>query len=149
MQGLNSVTFMGNLTKDPVVRFTPGGTAVTNLSIASNKTYKDKNGNKQEKVTYVDVTFWGKTGEVIAQYHVKGDPILVMGEIENQSWEKDGQKHYKNVIRGNEFRFLPKQRQSNNEVAYEEESHNTDSEPTDADLDNDRQGDDVADDIPL
>lgn len=103
---LNVCTVGGTLTRDPEVRHTASGTAVVNFAIAINKNWTDQNGVKQEKVTFVDIKFWGRQAEVIGEYFGKGGRICVMGELETESWEdQNGQKRSKQVINGRTFSF--------------------------------------------
>jgi single-strand DNA-binding protein len=79
MASFNKVILLGNLTRDPEVRYTPKGSAVTDLGIAVNRQYTLENGEKREEVTFVDVTFWGRTAEVAGEYLKKGRPIFIEG----------------------------------------------------------------------
>jgi single-strand DNA-binding protein len=90
---LNKVFLMGNLTRDPELRYIPSGTAVANFSLAINRAYKDAGGEKKEEVSYVRVVVWGKMAEVCGEYLTKGRPVLVEGRLKSRSWEaQDGQK---------------------------------------------------------
>lgn len=95
MASYNRVILMGNLTRDVQVRYTPGGTAVAEIGIAVNDKRKGQNGEWIDEVTFVDVTFWGRTAEVAGEYLGKGSPVFVEGRLKLDRWEKDGQKHYK------------------------------------------------------
>lgn len=83
----NKVIIMGNLTRDPEVRTLPSGNSVARLAVAVNRTYNDKDGNKKEEVTYVDVDAFGKQAEVIGKFFTKGKPILVEGRLKLDQWE--------------------------------------------------------------
>ncbi len=87
MASFNKVILLGNLTRDPEVRYTPKGTAVTDLGLAVNRTYTADNGEKREEVTFVDVTFWGRTAEVAGEYLKKGRPVFVEGRLQLDSWD--------------------------------------------------------------
>ena len=90
---LNKVFLMGNLTRDPELRYVPSGTAVANFSLAINRPYKDTTGEKKEEVSFVRVVVWGKMAEVCGEYLTKGRPVLVEGRLKSRSWEaQDGQK---------------------------------------------------------
>lgn len=90
---LNKVFLMGNLTRDPELRYIPSGTAVANFSLAINRPYKDAAGEKKEEVSYVRVVVWGKMAEICGEYLTKGRPVLVEGRLKSRSWEaQDGQK---------------------------------------------------------
>jgi len=96
---LNKATIIGNLTRDPELKNLPSGSAVANFSVATNRTWKDKeSGQKKEDVEFHNVVAFGKTAELIAQYVHKGDQIYIEGRIQTRSWEKDGQKHYRTEI---------------------------------------------------
>ena len=109
MASFNKVVLMGNLTRDPEVRSTPGGQTVTEIGLACNRTYTvgGPGGEKREEVTFVDVSFWGRAGELIAQYLHKGDPIFVEGRLTFRQWEsKDGGKRSKLSVTGENFQFI-------------------------------------------
>ena len=109
MSSFNKVILMGNLTRDPEVRSTPSGQSVTAFGIASNRTYTvgGPGGEKKEEVTFVDVDFWGRRGEVVAQYLKKGDPIFVEGRLTYRQWEdKDGNKRNKLSVTAENFEFI-------------------------------------------
>jgi single-strand DNA-binding protein len=107
MPNLNKVMLMGNLTRDPEVRYTPKGMAVTDVGMAVNRRYKVEN-EVREEVTFVDITFWGKQAEVIGQWMKKGRPLYVEGRLQLDSWDdkQTGKKQYKLRIVGEEFQFL-------------------------------------------
>src|SRR5947208_9510646 len=94
MASFNKVILLGNLTRDPEVRYTPKGTAVADLGLGVNRTYTADNGEKREEVTFVDVTFWGRTAEVAGEYLKKGRPVFVEGRLQLDSWDDktSGQK---------------------------------------------------------
>lgn len=109
MASFNKVILLGNLTRDPEVRSLPSGQAVTELGIACNRTFSvgGAGGERREEVTFVDVSFWGKAGELIAQYLRKGDPIFVEGRLTFRQWEaKDGGKRSKLSVTGENFQFV-------------------------------------------
>lgn len=98
MASFNKVIIMGNLTRDPQVRYTPSGTAVSDLGLAVNRTWFDKQSNsKKEEVTFVDVTLWGRQAEVAGEYLSKGRSVLIEGRLSLDQWDdKDsGQKRSK------------------------------------------------------
>lgn len=112
MSSYNKVLLMGNLTRDPEVRTLPGGQAVTELGIASNRTYMaggqgGQGGEKKEEVTFVDISFWGRKGEVVAQYFKRGDPIFIEGRLNFRQWQnKEGEKRSKLSVVGENFEFI-------------------------------------------
>lgn len=88
MANLNKVMLIGNLTADPDVRTTPRGTPVTELRIAVNRVTNGPNeGERREEATYLDVTCWGRTGEIAAQYLAKGRPVFIEGRLQQDTWE--------------------------------------------------------------
>ncbi len=108
MANLNKVMLIGNLTRDPELRHTPKGTAVTELGLAINRVWFDDNKQKQEETTFVDVTFWGRQAESIQQYLSKGRPIFVEGRLQLDSWDdkETGKKRSKLRIIGESFQFI-------------------------------------------
>ena len=102
---LNEVNIIGNLTRDPELKALPTGTQVANFSVATNRTWKDKDGGKQEAVEYHNLVAFGRTAEVIAQYIKKGDQILVKGRLQTRTWDKDGVKQYRTEIIVDTFQF--------------------------------------------
>ncbi len=107
MASFNKVILMGNLTRDPELRVTPKGTAVCQIGVAVNQTYKDKDGNSREETTFVDVDVFGRQAEVIAKYMSKGRPILVEGRLKLDSWEtKEGDKRSKLKVVLENFQFV-------------------------------------------
>src|SRR6266516_7394292 len=97
MASFNKVILLGNLTRDPEVRYTPKGSAVCDLGIAVNRVYTTDSGEKREEATFVDVTFWGRTAEVAGEYLKKGRPVFIEGRLQLDSWEdkQSGQKRSK------------------------------------------------------
>ncbi|HEY3662780.1 MAG TPA: single-stranded DNA-binding protein [Chthoniobacterales bacterium] len=108
MANLNKVLLMGNLTRDPEVRYTPKGTAVAELGIAVNRVYSGENGEKREEVTFVDVTVWGRTAENVGEYLKKGRPVFIEGRLQLDSWEDktSGQKRNKLKVVADNVQFL-------------------------------------------
>ena len=94
MANLNKVLLLGNVTRDPEVRYTPKGSAVCDLGIAVNRAYTTDSGEKREEVTFVDVTLWGRTAEVASEYLKKGRPIFIEGRLQMDTWDdkQTGQK---------------------------------------------------------
>jgi single-strand DNA-binding protein len=104
---LNQATIIGNLTRDPELKKLPNGTDVANFSIATNESYKDKDGNKVESVQYHNCVAFGKPAELIALYMKKGSSLYVQGKLQTSSWDdKDsGKKMYKTEIVVRDFQF--------------------------------------------
>lgn len=93
MASLNKVFLIGNLTRDPELRYTAGGMAVANLGLATNRVYKGKDGEKKEETCFVRVVVWGRQAETCSQYLTKGSPLFVEGRLQSRSWEtEDKQK---------------------------------------------------------
>lgn len=105
-KSINQAILMGNLTRDPELRTTPGGQNVCSFSVAVNRSWQDQSGQTQEAVDYFDITAWGKLGELVNQYLSKGRKCLIMGRLSQRSWEKDGQKHSKVEVVANDVTFL-------------------------------------------
>jgi single-strand DNA-binding protein len=103
---LNKVLLMGNLTRDPEVKYTPKGTAVCDLGLAINDSYKAQDGTIKETVTYVDVEVWGRTAENCKQYLTKGRPVFIEGQLRLDQWEQEGQKRSKMKVRADRVQFL-------------------------------------------
>ncbi len=106
MASYNRVVLMGNLTRDIELRYTPGGTAVTDIGVAVNDRRKNSQGEWIEEVTFVDVTLWGRTAEVASEYLGKGSPIFLEGRLKLDSWEKEGQKHSKLKVVGERMQLI-------------------------------------------
>ena len=107
MASLNKVLLMGNLTRDPEVRYTPKGTAVGDLAIAINDSYKTQDGTIKETVTYVDIEVWGRQAETCKQYLTKGRPIFVEGQLRLDQWETpQGEKKRLLRVRADRVQFL-------------------------------------------
>jgi len=108
MASFNKVILMGNLTRDPELRYTPKGTAVARIGVAVNRVWKTETGETREEVTFVDVDAYGKTAETIAQYLKKGNPILVEGRLRLHTWEdkQTQQKQSKLRVDLETFKFV-------------------------------------------
>ena len=107
MASLNKVFLIGNLTRDPELRYTPAGVAVTNLGLAVNRRFRDKSGEVKEDVCFLTVTVWDKQAEACSQYLQKGSPIFVEGVLQSRSWEtSDGQKRSTIDVRAERVQFL-------------------------------------------
>jgi len=104
---LNKALLYGNLTRDPEVRALPSGQQVATFSIATNRSYKDKDGSQKEMTEYHNIVAFGRTAEVMGQYLKKGRPVFVEGRIQTRSWEADGKKNYRTEIVVDSFQFGP------------------------------------------
>jgi single-strand DNA-binding protein len=94
MANLNRVLLIGNLTRDPEVRYTPKGTPVTEIGLAVNRVYSGEDGEKKEETTFVDVTLWARQAEIAGQYLKKGRPVFIEGRLQLDTWDdkQTGQK---------------------------------------------------------
>lgn len=109
MASFNKVILMGNLTRDPQVRYTPRGSAVAEIGLAVNRTWFDKQSNsRKEEVTFIDVTLWGRDAEVAGEYLSKGRPVLIEGRLQLDSWDdkETGQKRSKLRVVGESMTML-------------------------------------------
>jgi single-strand DNA-binding protein len=107
MANLNKVLLMGNLTRDPEVKYTPKGTAVCDLGIAINDSYKAQDGTIKETVTYVEIEVWGRTAENCKQYLSKGRGVFIEGQLRLDQWETpQGEKKSKMKVRADRVQFL-------------------------------------------
>jgi single-strand DNA-binding protein len=107
MSTLNRVFLMGNLTRDPEVRYTPSGTAVGDLGLAINENYKNKAGETVESTVFVDVEVWARQAETCAEYLYKGSPVFVEGRLKLDQWTNpQGEKRSKLRVRADRVQFL-------------------------------------------
>jgi single-strand DNA-binding protein len=107
MSSFNKVILMGNLTRDPEVRYTPSGSAVTDLDMAINRRFKKSDGQSGEETCYVNrITVWGRQAENCGQYLKRGSSVLIEGRLRYEQWEKDGQKHNRLGVVAERVQFL-------------------------------------------
>lgn len=107
MYSLNRAELIGNLTRDPEMRYIPSGQAVTSFSIATNRRWKDKDGNNQEQTEFHDVVAWGKLAEIMTQILHKGNKVYVEGRLQTRQWDaQDGSKRSRTEIVVNDFVVL-------------------------------------------
>ncbi len=104
---LNKVLLYGNLTRDPELKALPGGQQVASFGIATNRTFKNKEGQQQEQTEFHNIVAFGRTAEVMGQYLKKGRPVFIEGRIQTRSWDKDGVKQYRTEIVVDTFQFGP------------------------------------------
>jgi|ERR1035437_4520847 single-strand DNA-binding protein len=109
MANLNKVLLIGNLTRDPEVRYTPKGTAVADIGLAINRIWNNEQNQRQEETTFVDITLWGRQAELAQQYLTKGRGVFIEGRLQMDTWEdkQSGQKRSKLKIVGENLQFLP------------------------------------------
>jgi len=107
MASYNRVLLMGNLTRNPEIRYTPSGTAVADLGLAINENFKNKAGETVEQTCFVDVVVWGRQAETSAEYLHKGSPVFVEGRLQLDQWEnQQGEKRSKLRVRADRVQFL-------------------------------------------
>lgn len=107
MPNLNKVMLIGNLTRDPELRFTSNNTAVAQLGLAINRQWKDDGGQKKEEVTFIDCEAWGRTAEVLNQYLRKGRPVYIEGRLKLDQWQdKEGNNRSKLKVVVESFQFI-------------------------------------------
>ena len=107
MANLNKVLLMGNITRDPELKYMPNQTAVCDVSLAVNRTWTGQDGVKKEEVTFVDCSCFGKTAEILSKYKKKGDPLFIEGRLKLDQWEaQDGSKRSKMRVIIENFQFL-------------------------------------------
>ncbi len=106
MATLNKVFLIGNLTKDPEVRYTPSGSAVSDVRMAVSRKFKLANGQEKEETCFVTVTVWGRQAETVGEYLRKGSPVFVEGRLKLDEWEKDGQKQSRLGVVAERVQFL-------------------------------------------
>ena len=116
MANLNKVFLAGNLTRDPEVRYTPTGTAVSDLGLAINDSFKTKTGELKESTTFVDVVVWGRQAETCGEYLAKGSPVLVEGRLQLEQWQtENGEKRSRLKVHADRVQFLGRPKGSKTE----------------------------------
>ena len=108
MASFNKVMIMGNLTRDPEIKYTPKGTAIADIGLAVNRNYTTDSGEKREEVTFIDVTLWGRVAEIVGEYCKKGRPLFVEGRLHLDTWDdkQTGQKRSKLKVVGENIQLL-------------------------------------------
>lgn len=104
---LNKALLYGNLTRDPEVRALPSGQQVATFAIATNRSFRNKEGQQQDQTEYHNIVAFGRTAEVMGQYLKKGRPVFIEGRIQTRSWDSEGQKKYRTEIVVDSFQFGP------------------------------------------
>ncbi|MDR0870578.1 MAG: single-stranded DNA-binding protein [Planctomycetaceae bacterium] len=102
----NRVILLGNLTRTPELRHIPNGTAVSDIGVAVNDRRKGPSGDWIDETTFVDITLWGRTAEIAAEYLTKGSPVLIEGRLKLDTWESDGQKRSKLKVIGEKMQLI-------------------------------------------
>ena len=107
MASLNKVLLIGNLTRDPELRYIPSGSAVASFTVATNRVYKSQSGEKKEEVSFIRVVVWGRMAEICGEYLKKGRPVFVEGRLQSRSWDgPDGQKRSATEVVALNVQFL-------------------------------------------
>lgn len=136
-RGVNKVILIGNLGDDPELRYTGSGTAVCNMSLATNETYTDSDGNEVQNTEWHDVVAWGRLGEICNEYLQKGSQVYFEGKLQTRSWEdRDDNTRYSTEVKAQEMMFLDSNRQG---ATADPEGFNQDRGSQEADLDQTRQ----------
>lgn len=157
MASVNKVIIVGHLGKDVELRYTAGGDAIANLSVATSESWKDKNtGEKKEQTEWHRCSCFGKLAEICGQYLKKGSQVYIEGSLRTRKWtDKDGQERYTTEIRGDEMKMLGSRQDggSRNDGGYSESQRNDPSPPAQRSAQgappNRRNFDDLGDDIPF
>jgi len=130
---LNKVILIGNLTRDPELRALPSGASVTSLGLATNRVWKDTNGEKKEDTQFHNVVVFGKQAETVAQYLKKGSSALIEGRLQTRSWEgQDGQKKYRTEIVADRVQFGPRSAGAPTGSPVQGEDSGSQAQPKDA-----------------
>ncbi len=113
MSGVNKVILMGRLGRDPEMRYTPSGTAIATLNLATSETYKDRDGNKQEHTEWHRVVLWDRKAEIAGEYLRKGSMAFIEGRLQTRKWtDKEGQERYTTEIAGDRLQLLGGRREN-------------------------------------
>ena len=144
----NKIIIVGNLGRDPELRYTPQGTAVCNFSVATNEKKKDKSGEMQDMTTWFRVTLWNKQAETASKYLTKGSPIYVEGRLRVEEWsDKDGKSRYTLEVHATDMQFISAGR--GDEYSNDSHTDNDFNEPKSAPAGNMNQSVPSDDDIPF
>ena len=155
MASLNKVMLIGRLGQDPEIRYTQSGSAVANVSIATNDYWTDKKGEKQERTEWHSLVLWGKLADLAQSYLKKGSQVYVEGRIQTRDWEDDNaQKHYRTEVVVTTMQFLDTKISENSispEYSSAPDKHESPSEETDFEkTNNEKHSEDyIKDDIPF
>ena len=141
-RGINKVILVGNLGRDPETRYLPSGGAVTNVSLATSRSWKDRDsGEQKEKTEWHRVVFFNRLGEIAGEYLKRGSKVYVEGELRTREWEKEGQKHFTTEIVANEMQMLDSKGGNSDYEANNNNSNGASSSLSSSDM--------VDDDIPF
>jgi single-strand DNA-binding protein len=140
MANLNKVFLIGNLTRDPELRYIPSGTAVASFGLATNRTYKTSSGEKKQETCFVRVVAWGRTAEICGEYLSKGSPVFVEGRLQYRAWDSpNGEKRNTLEVKAERIQFIGRTEKTGKSpaeqgTAEEVEDINLDSELTESDM---------------
>ena len=141
-RGINKVILVGNLGRDPETRYLPSGGAVTNVSLATSRSWKDRDsGEQKEKTEWHRVVFFNRLGEIAGEYLKRGSKVYVEGELRTREWEKEGQKHFTTEIVATEMQMLDSKGGNSD---YEKNNNSSNADPSSL-----SSSDMVDDDIPF
>lgn len=148
-KGINKVIIVGNLGQDPEVRHMPSGGAVTNVSVATSESWKDKNtGQQQDRTEWHRVVFFNRLAEISGEYLKKGSKVYIEGSLRTRSWEKDGITRYSTEIVANEMQMLDGKNDGGNSSSYNQSANdNSYQQPSNANAQ--QTTPDFDDDIPF
>ena len=123
MSNFNKVFLMGNLTRDPELRYMPSGAAIVSFGMAINRTFKSQDGEQKKETCFVDINMFGRRAEVISEYFSKGSSIFIEGRLRFEQWEaQDGQKRSKLVVVADNFEFMGSTQKGKEDVGNSESS---------------------------
>ncbi|MFZ4588131.1 MAG: single-stranded DNA-binding protein [Terrimicrobiaceae bacterium] len=127
MASVNKVMLIGNVTRDPEVKFTAKGSAVTDIGLAINRNYTLESGEKREEVTYIDVELWGRLAEIAGEYAKKGRPVFIEGRLRMDTWEDkaSGQKRSRLKVVGENLQLLGGKSGGSGSPSSDSESHDS------------------------
>jgi len=131
-RGVNKVILVGNLGKDPEVRYSPNGSAMANVTIATAESWKDKqSGEKQEKTEWHRVVFFNRLAEIVGEYLKKGSQVYIEGRLQTRKWQgQDGQDRYTTEIVANEMQMLGSRSSGGGDTSWNQQSNNAPSQQT-------------------
>ena len=143
MANLNKVIVLGNLTRDPELRYTPKGTAVGEIGVAINRVWNNEQGQRQEETTFVDVTLWGRHAELAQQYLTKGSGVFIEGRLQLETWEDKatGQKRSKLKVVGENLQFMPDGKQRERSAPAADSAPRREAAPAASTADSDEEED--------
>jgi len=132
MASVNKVILVGNLGRDPEMRYMPNGEAVCNFSIATTDNWKDKNGQKQERTEWHNIVIYRKLAEIAGEYLKKGRPVYIEGRLQTRKWEKDGVTRYTTEIIADQMQMLGSREGGGNTYEVMDEDQSMPSSPSQA-----------------